>query len=250
MWGIILGGPIQAQPNSTSLLKQSYEALQFEKTIALGQQLLRQQQTFTPQTLIEIHKYMGFAYFNLGKLDSASVQFLTILELDPQYEFDPITTSPKIISFYHALKKQFLSRQIQPQPSVVRYVFVPDKRPAASWRSLLVPGWGQYYKGQKQRAKIYFSAFVVGVSTTLTAALLEKNYHNTYKNVNDPADLAAAYDDYNRWFKIRKVATFLTVGIWVASVFDAMWVPYSQSVKNVYLKTEKNGITVGGAFNF
>ncbi len=217
-------------------LKELYEALQFEKTIETGQRLLKQTSSFSQQELIEIHKYLGFAYFNLGQLDSARTHFLTILELDPQYQFDPVTTSPKIIAFFEQQKKEL--KQVKRVPAITRYIFLKDKRPEASIKSLLVPGWGQYFKGQKQKAVLFFSAFTGSAIFTTTAAFLEKHYHNKYKAVNDVTRLSGAYDQYNRWYRIRQYGLWTLAAIWATSVLDAMWAHYDEQKSGIGISVQ------------
>lgn len=227
---------LNAQQVST--LQELYEALQFEKTIETGQSLLKQTSSFSQQELIEIHKYLGFAYFNLGKLDSARTHFLTILELDPQYQFDPVTTSPKIIAFFEQQKKEL--KQAKRIPAITRYIFLKDKRPAASLKSLFVPGWGQYFKGQKQKAVLFFSAFVGSAIFTTTAAVLEKHYYKKYKAVNDVTKLSGAYDQYNRWYKSRQYGLWVLAAVWGASVFDAMWADYNEQKTGIDFSVQTN----------
>ncbi|MHB2149287.1 hypothetical protein ACX8XP_09545 [Calditrichota bacterium LG25] len=245
LWMFFFIASTTAHSQPLAPLKAYYESLEFEKTISYGQQLLKDASSFTPDELIEIHKYLGFAYFNLRKMDSARVQFLTILEIDPDYEFDPITTSPKIIAYYNALKKEFKQGRFNEKPAAIRYVFISDKRPAASLRSVFLPGWGQYYKGQKKRAALFFSSFLVASAATASAAILENHYHQKYRAVDDITKLDAAYDDYNRWYKFRKAGVIVTVGVWLSSVFDAMWSNYEiQSVRVSITTFDRQSITL------
>jgi len=99
-----------------------------------------------------IHQYMAYSFYNLNELDSARVHFLTLLSLDNTTELDPISTSPKIIDFFDGIQQEFkqLGKNARLVP-VKEYIFVKDARPAAAWRSLILPGWGQYYKNQHRR---------------------------------------------------------------------------------------------------
>ncbi len=230
-------------------LKNYYESLQFEKTIQYGKVILKKQNTFTPKELLQIHQYLGFAYFNLDQKDSARVQFLTILNIDPDFQLDPVTTSPKIIAFFEQLKAMAASNQRLKQAATVRYVFEPDRRPAASWRSMLLPGWGQYYKGHKKSAFYFFTGFVTGISLTVTAAVLEQHYHQKYKSITNVNQLAQAYRVYNRWYKIRQSSSYFTIAVWLSSVLDALWRPENKNA-SLSIETANQQTAVKVSLNF
>ncbi|HHJ52765.1 MAG TPA: hypothetical protein ENJ89_06180 [Caldithrix abyssi] len=229
---LVLFSALHAQPqqNRASQVKQLYESLQFEQAIQLSQRLLRDDTITNPQDLITIHQYAGFSFFNLGRPDSAKKHFLTILSIDPEYEFNPVNTSPKIITFFKKIKEKYqINRDTDRQVAYVRYVFVRDLRPGATWRSALLPGWGQYFKGQKNKGKILSSSFAGGALLTITSYLLERNYHQKYRDATSQSEIQKNYDAYNRWYKARHYAMYFTAAVWTISVLDAIWAPYSST---------------------
>jgi len=204
-----------------------YESLQFEKAIELSRQLLRTPRKFTKDDLLLIHQFTAYAFFNLGKPDSARKHFVTILDMDPNYQLDPVTTSPKIIRYFNDLKTALKSRAVETTIAYTRYIFIKDPRPGAAWRSAILPGWGQWYKGQREKALWIGTAFGVSTAFTLVAALLEKHYHQKYLDSNQPSTISDRYNTYNFWYKTRKVSLALVGTVWLASFADALWAPYA-----------------------
>lgn len=238
----------QTQDYDLAEVKVLCESMQFEKAIFLGDALLNSTQNLKPGQIISLHQYMGFSFFNIGKQDSAKVHFWALLSLDPEYQLDPIQTSPKIISFFNSIKdesKYFL----EPDKHLVhlKYVLVEDPRPSAAWRSALLPGWGQYYKKQEQKAKIFGIGFISGGLLTAGSYLFEYNYHQNYLDSEEQSQIDKYYDRYNQWQKTRKVFTYATAGIWFASFFDALWSDYNKS--NLSLSYNANN-TLRLSFNF
>ncbi|NOX90191.1 MAG: hypothetical protein GXO77_14320 [Calditrichaeota bacterium] len=208
-------------------VQQLYESLQFEKAIDLSRDLLKSNIKFSPKDLILIHQFAGYSFFNLGQPDSAKKYFLTILTIDPDYQFDPVNTSPKIIKFFNRIKQNYRNQTLNAAPiPYTRYVFLEDLRPGASWRSAVLPGWGQYYKNQKQKAKWMGGAFLTSAGFSLISLYLENHYHQKYLNSVKQQDISRNYDRYNLWYKTRRVSSYITASVWLASVLDALWTPY------------------------
>jgi len=227
---------------------QLYEALQFEKAVALSRSLLKSDYSFTREELITIHQYAGYAFFNLGRADSARSHFLSLLSIKPDYRLDPVNTSPKIIRFFNTIKKDFLQQRLNASGAAyVKYVFIEDPRPGAGWRSAVLPGWGQYYKKQPLRGKIYAAGFASAAVSALTALVLEKHYHDRYLGSTVPAAIKDNYDAYNFWYKTRRLSLYLSAAVWSVSVADALWLPYDSTKWTV---SYKDGPTLSLQINF
>jgi len=207
-------------------VKVLYEALEFDKAIHSGQNLLKSNLRFTHDELTTIHHYMALSFYNTGKIDSARSHFLTLLSLQPDFELDPISVSPKIISFFDQLKNETESAVTDHTVGYTKYVFLEDLRPGATLRSALLPGWGQIYKHQKIRGYIIGGAFIASVAATGVSLYFENHNHNKYQDSTTPASIETNYDTYNGWFKKRKIFTITTVSVWAIAIFDALWAPY------------------------
>ena len=217
----------QQFPNYNAIqVKVLYEALEFDKAIQSGQNLLKSNQRFSRDELATIHQYMALSFYNKGEIDSSRSHFLTLLSIQPDFEPDPISVSPKIISFFDQLKSETKSRATEHALSYTKYVFLEDLRPGATFRSALLPGWGQIHKHQKNRGYIIGGAFITSLAAAGISIYFEKDKHNRYLDSTTPAEIEANYDTYNSWFKKRKLFTITTMSIWAFAVLDALWAPY------------------------
>ena len=210
-------------------VKYLYDELRFEEAIQSGHKMLSANEYLSATHLEYIHQYMAFSYYNIGSSDSARVHFLALLSINPEYELDPLTTSPKIIDFFTQTKTDFQDidarQNILPYP---KYIFIEDPRPSAAWRSAILPGWGQYYKMQPSRAYIFGGSFITSAIVLGISVANENNYRDSYRTSTDPEEISGYYEKYNNWSKVRKISTYTTVGIWLLSFADALWSDYPQ----------------------
>lgn len=97
---------------------------------------------------------------------------------------------------------------LRTQKSISLAPIKPKKSPnGAVLRSLLVPGWGQYYNGQKLKAAIVFAAEVGEIGTAIY-------WHRESKRVNDER-FKIVYEDY------RNAAYWFLAGTILLSMLDA-----------------------------
>ena len=76
-------------------IKKTFEEGHYIEMVSIAQQVLGRGKLTIPQ-LIGIHNYLAFAYVALGETTLAFLAFQKALELEPEMELSPITTSPKI----------------------------------------------------------------------------------------------------------------------------------------------------------
>ncbi len=236
----------QINPGNAAQVKHYYDAVAFDKAISLGRELLHSAEKLSPEELAVIHQYLALSFYNIGKLDSSRTHFLSLLSIYPDMELDPVTISPKIIDFFNSLKKEFQTLNNRNDlPTFTRYIFVDDPRPAAGWRSALLPGWGQFYKHQKMRGIVLGGAFWSSLIATGFAALRESQTHQDYLDSRNPAEINQNYDTYNNWYKTRRALTVTTAVLWGITVADALWSSYPKpTVTLIRAGTPGFGLTV------
>ena len=208
-------------------LQRLYEDFKFQEVISSGRHLLQNSDVISESDIRLIHEYMAISFFTIGETDSAHKHFYTLLVMDPNHTLDPIRTSPKILDFFTEIKVEFNRMYSQDRlQHVDRYIFMEDLRPAAAWRSALLPGWGQIYKHQPVKGYIFGGAFLTGLIFTSGALIKENDYQDKYLNSDDPAEISDLYDRYNSWSKIRRGAMYTTAVIWLLNFSDAIWADY------------------------
>lgn len=220
------------QVSGTDILRVKilYNDAAFSEAIGLARQLLHAERAHLPEELIFLHQYAALSFYNTGDLDSARVHFLSLLSIDPETRLDPVEVSPKIIEFFEAIKGE----RPEPVPSATgpgytRYILLDDLRVGAGWRSAFLPGWGQFYKGQKTRGSVLGGAFWGSLIGAGVSYLKEKTAKDDYRDATAPAAISEAYDRYNRWYKTRRTLSAVTVALWAITVADAGLSPYPRT---------------------
>jgi nucleoid-associated protein YgaU len=86
-------------------LREAYATGRYVQMVAAGQRLLHAGKLTVPQQ-IGVHKFLGFAYVALGVRDLAVGAFIAAIELQPDMELSPITTSPKILAVFREAREK------------------------------------------------------------------------------------------------------------------------------------------------
>lgn len=210
---------------NVSQIEEAYNNINFERSIILSDQAIENDTLYSINELVEIYKIRGFTFFHLGKEQDAESAFNTVLSLNPNLELDPVTISPKIIDFFNGLK-QAVSKIEPPKISFKnKYILVEDPRPSAAWRSLILPGWGQHYKGEENKAYLLFSAFALNSTALIVSVIQEKFNRDEYLKSRENDSIQSKYDTYNAWFKARQYLTYSEIIIWTYAFADALWNP-------------------------
>ena len=208
-------------------LRFLYNEIKFEEVISKGNELLKDTEILNKFNLTEIHTYLALSFYNIGKQDSSRSHFYTLLSLDADFEPDAVNTSPKILSFFQEIKNSFrLDYNNKVALPFKSYIFVEDIRPMAALRSLVFPGWGQYYKEQKSKAYIFGITFLTTSVITIATYSVERNYREEYLNESNPSKIEARYNDYNGMSKTRRVFQYTAIAIWAAGIGDALFSEY------------------------
>lgn len=120
----------------------------------------------------------------------------------------------------------------------------------SAFRSLLIPGWGQFYSGEKAHGILSSSLCAIGLGVSIYIGVNQHNYYvdyEAYRNltgadyleeqqrvmdslqiINTEADLIITeigdnmYDEYNAKRKAFAISTGITGGLWALNVFDAI----------------------------
>lgn len=205
-------------------IRRAYEQLNYEEAERKGLAALEDYQAFSPDELCEIHTILALVYFSENNATEAGQQFRLALDLNPDLELDPLFVSPKIREFFAEIK----AAQTYPDVSgstdgaEVRYMILQDPRPAAALRSMVLPGWGQMYKGESRKGIVLTALWGVGVLGTATAHLLRQSAEDDYLAETDPRQIQNRYDDFNRMHKLRNNLALFAAGLWLVSYLDAI----------------------------
>lgn len=206
-------------------VEASYENLEYDEAAARARSALARFEAFTPDQLVRLHTTLGLILYARSNELEASEQFRAALSLDPELTLDPLFVSPVTLAFFEDTKAT-LTREndtaAQDPVPTIRYIRLEDPRPAATWRSALLPGWGQRYKGETTKGWILTGLATATAAGTLTAHLQYEQAREAYLAETDPARVAERADTQNRWYNTRGALALGMTAVWLYAAADAV----------------------------
>jgi len=223
--------PLYAQQRSTAdslfdAAQSAYEDGNYDGAELAALRGLREAANLDELGRLKYHLLLGFVYVARDQRQNALQEFTTVLKANPAYDLDPVQTSPKILEVFRAARSDYMEK-VASEPAVFRMPQA-DVRLSASWRSLVLPGWGQFYKRQELKG----TAIAVTQVITLAALIFEQvevdRRHHDYLSLgyNNP-ETQRAYSDYKSAYRTRNVVGYITLGVYIFNYVDALYYPVS-----------------------
>lgn len=171
----------------------------------------------------ELYRLLAFCAIARDDTALAAKNFLQALHHNPNLIPDPITWSPKVRaaferakSMYHEEERQRLNVLLSREAIICR---------DASWRSLIIPGWGQKYRGESSRATIYASWAIISLSSLLYAQAQLPSAHSRYRDERDPNLIERRWETYRNLYRLRTLSLNSLILTYVVSFLDALYRP-------------------------
>ncbi|RMF56787.1 MAG: hypothetical protein D6748_12660 [Calditrichaeota bacterium] len=214
-----LVAPVFAQHSSTLVmeLETAYQNFDYPETDRLLSLALKEIDSFSLRDKIEIFKYAAFRQFQTGDSFKAAEFFWKLLEIDPTYSLDPVTTSPKLMTLFQKTKLDFLENLNQ-RISVYQQQLVKQPTP---WRTLIFPGWEQYHRGYRWKGALWMTAGTGCLVGTIQAVFRTRQAKQDYEKATNPDDITATYNRYNRLYQSQFYWSYALIGVWISSQIDA-----------------------------
>ena len=224
----------QQNVNPIDTLVRLFESFQYPKVIAACDSLLKNNLTFTEKQLIEIYRVKGISEFSLLEEENAKKSFIAILNLDSEFELDSSSTSPKIIYFFNNVKSKYiddLNRQKELQTKqgtlytsrVAQNIAVKENLKKAMLRSIVLPGMGHIFIGEKTKGLILTSLSAVSFCSMIYLIFNTNKRQNDYQSETDPNLMVERYNDYNNSYKFRNASIITFAVIWLYSQVDILF---------------------------
>jgi len=224
----------QQNVNPIDTLVRLFESFQYPKVIAACDSLLKNNLTFTEKQLIEIYRVKGISEFSLLEEENAKKSFIAILNLDSEFELDSSSTSPKIIYFFNNVKSKYiddLNRQKELQTKqgtlytsrVAKNIAVKENLKKAMLRSIVLPGMGHIFIGEKTKGLILTSLSAVSFCSMIYLIFNTNKRQNDYQSETDPNLMVERYNDYNNSYKFRNASIITFAVIWLYSQVDILF---------------------------
>ena len=238
-------GQDELNPEVERLIEE-FDRGNIESAEILALKALQKGDFFTLKELETIHLYLGYCYIATGERESARRQFYQALEINPNLKLDPLYISPKILAVFNEAREEFRNAVSTVQSHKDNNL--AKLNISASWRSLILPGWGQIYKGERKKGYI-----LIGIDFTLlsTLAVLQWKYQNSrekYLDAETSQDIADKYDTYNLYYKARNIAALVSIGLYTYSYLDCMYGKPSAQKASINIVPKYDGIAL--IYNF
>lgn len=245
---LVTSRPVSAQNADYVTLDEiemAYRQIEYERAEFLAREALQNYGRYTVAELAGVHTILALIASNRGQQEAARRQFISALQLDPGLELDPALVPPKIVTYFEDLKTELIAGNAFPTEAALRYVLVTDPRVDAALRSMVLPGWGQLYKGQDRRAGLYAGLFGVAASGAVLLHFRMRSAQDRYEEAVSPADAERLYDSYNRFYRARNGLAQGALIVWLASYVDALVTPAPRSEESGFgLTANPDGITL------
>lgn len=216
--------PASAQSDGNAVvegIRAAYRQFDYEDADRQGRDALRRYSEFTVEELTEIHTILGLVAYNRGDLRESRRQFISALQLSPDLQLDPLLVSPKIVEFFEEIRADLSVGDASLRDAPSRYVLLRDPRPDAAMRSMIAPGWGQFYKGHTTKGWIVSALFGAAAAGAVGAHFKRKDAKDAYESAG--ADVVEdRYRTYNRWHKLRHGLVQGAAVVWWAGYVDAL----------------------------
>ncbi|MEW6061918.1 MAG: hypothetical protein AB1600_08265 [Bacteroidota bacterium] len=181
---------------------------------------LLEESSISDSAKVQIEKWIAFSLIAQGKPTSARERFVHLLFLNPDFDLDPVLTSPKILSVFNDAKAKFLSLKRLQSDTIT--VVSKNAHRAITYRTLIFPGWEQLYHGRMTSGSLFLGAGIATLGAGLTYEVLRADAREQYLNATQPSDIASKYDAYNFY---RKAEMYSFIGfalVYLASEIDVL----------------------------
>ena len=255
LFGLLLFSPLalsaQTGADPATLLSRvesAYENLDYDEAEGLARTALSRFDAFTPDQLIRLHTTLALILYSRGEELEAAEQFRGALTLNPGLQLDPLLVSPVTLAFFEEARAAFVREQdVEDTPTEsVRYIQLPDMRPAATLRSAVLPGWGQRYKGDGTKGWAITGLWAASLGGAAAAHFRRQDARDAYLAETDPALVADRYDTYNTWHKARGGLLVGAAVVWAYAAIDALSSGGPQSSLQVF--PTPSGFSIGLRF--
>lgn len=171
----------------------------------------------------ELYRILGFCAIARDDTASAVKHFSDALRYNPLLTPDPLTWSPKVRWAFESARSLFQKQEKQRQKIELTWEAVVCRN--ASWRSLIIPGWGQYYRQEKVRAAIYSGWALLSLSIFIYAQYQLPAVRDKYRTEQNFNRIEERWRTYRDLYRLRLVSLNSLIASYLVSFWDALYRP-------------------------
>ena len=173
----------------------------------------------TDSVKIECEKWIAFSLIAQEKKDLARDQFIAIFSLNPDFDLDPVLTSPKILAVFNDARSLYRTRVNDNGTPEQRPVVFKSPEPV-SFRTIVFPGWEQVHRGKDTKGYIFIAAGAAALGSGIAFEKLRADARTEYLHATVPSDIATKYDRYNTMRKAEYYSFISFAVIYLVSEID------------------------------
>lgn len=242
----------QQEADSIESLRKEFEAFKYQEVINNARLLLANKTGLSKDQLIEIYRLKGISHFSLQNDADARESFLQILNIDSTFSFDPVKTSPKIISFFNGIKEEFnkeklresLAEKVKTDTVYITKkvdVKIPDDELKQTMiRSIVFPGLGQFYRNERTKGFVLSSIGFITLSSSIYFIIDCNNKERGYLDAVDKNIIPEKYNAYNTSYKMKNISLIAFAAVWLYSQIDALFFSGNSGIPSVQLGASSN----------
>lgn len=233
LWGFSSGAHAQSDSLSLETIQQKLESFDYREVISLSARLLAERENLSSRDSLEIHRMRAIAYYSLGERQACGNEFLAILHIQADFQWDSVKTSPKIIRFFEETRAEFLASQKTPvvPDSAAAAPVLQNPAPAsgglpprgAILRSLLLPGWGHLASGHSAKGWLITTLGAGALGSAIYFIGDTRSKEDAYLNETDPALIETRYQAYNSAYQKRNLLIAAYAAVWLYAQVDLLY---------------------------
>jgi hypothetical protein len=212
--------PVIAQPNNIDSTFHAIE-LSFESGSYISAELNARRVLEMPgivdSTRVLAEKWIAFSLIAQGKSSLAKDHIVALLRLNPQFELDPILTSPKILAVFNETKSYNMAFLKSRDTSAVHR---PGQSPAVSVRTVIFPGWEQLHTNKSTKGYLFLGGGIATLGAGIVFEVLRSSARNEYLSATSSAAIESRFSRYNKYYKAEIFAFSAFAVVYLASEID------------------------------
>lgn len=216
----VLLEPVLAQPDNIDSTFRAIE-LSFESGSYISAELEARRVLELPgimdSTRVITEKWIAFSLIAQGKPSLAKDHFAALLRLNPQFELDPVFTSPKILAVFNETKRYQSAYLKSRDMSAVNQ---PRQTPAISFRTVVFPGWEQLHANRSTSGYLFLGGGIGTLGAGIVFEVLRSSARNEYLSATSSAAIQSKYSRYNKFYKAEIFAFSAFAVVYIASEID------------------------------
>ena len=218
-----------AQQLSLDEIRSHYKSFNYAKVIE-DSKILLNENGLSKDEVVELQTMKAVSHYSLNDEPSSRKSFIEILKLDKNYSLDPAFISPKIISLFETIKKDF-NQIYEDKPEDDSQKNILEKQPlelkqnysidnSYIFKSLVLPGWGHLSKNGSAKSWIITAAGTTVLSSMIYFIVDANKKEKSYLSETNPLFLKQKYDSFNTSYKTRNSLIAAYAAIWVFTQLD------------------------------